>query len=97
MMKKYKTGGYSELIEKVEITRETSKSVWIIESWQTHNIPSQARKRSESTNFFDTWDEAYMYIYQQASKVKIVKEKALAEAKNHLEKIRDMKLNKESE
>ena len=90
MIKKYKTGGYIKLIEEVECFKETAKSVWFS---RNKEVLEHCRKRSTYINFFDTWDEAYQHIYQQA----VVKEKALAEAKNYLEKIRDMKFNKESE
>jgi len=96
LMKKYKTGGYRELIQEVEITKETDKSVWVIRGFMTQKVGSQARKRSESTNFFDTWDEAYDYIYREAVEDAMNKVKASDNAKNYLEKIRDMKFNRES-
>lgn len=53
-MIKYKTGGYKEDIEAVEIERETESSVWI-----------GVRRHGKSTNWYkyhDTWEEARTYL-----------------------------------
>jgi len=58
-MIKYKAGRWSkELIEAVEITKETEYNVWFKQD--------RHQKRSSGTNFFDTWKEAHEYLIQKA-------------------------------
>jgi len=97
MIKKYKTGGWKKLIETVECFKETDKNVWLGINPRTQKLFNQYRKRSMDINFFDTWEKAYQYIYRKAIEDAANKVKASDNAKNYLEKIRDMKFNKESE
>ena len=85
MIKKYKTGGYIKLIEEVDCFKETAASVWLDINPMNKEVFSQYRKRSESTNFFDTWEEAYQYIYTNAVHTVTRKIKELNQAKKDLE------------
>ncbi len=61
-MKKYKTGGYTELIKEVEIIRETEKSVFIKrETWKGIKNVREA-KRGNYLNYFDTAKEAKEFL-----------------------------------
>jgi len=54
-MEKYRTGGWGKnLIEQVEVEKETEASVWI--------KGRRNAKRTEYYNYFDTWDEAKLYL-----------------------------------
>jgi hypothetical protein len=64
-MKKYRTGGWGkELIEEVEVERETEQCVWI-KRYPTSKEASRHAKRSSYDNFFDTWEEAHAYLREQ--------------------------------
>ena len=56
MMYKYLVGGHREQIEKVEITRESDKSIWIKVS---DDKERQEKKRSRNGDYYDTWQEAH--------------------------------------
>ena len=65
-MKKYKTGGYGELIEEVEIVRETEKSVFVkdLYGFNTGRVSREA-KRCSYSNYFDTMKEAKDFLKQR--------------------------------
>ena len=65
-MIKYKTLGYFPEIKKVEIERESKKSVWIKSRDSSVN---RAAKRSSSINYWDTIEEAKKDIIDQNKKI----------------------------
>lgn len=59
-MKKYKTEQYGiDKIIAIEVDRESEHSVWI--GKRRHN------KKSDYTNFFDTWKEAHALLLERAN------------------------------
>lgn len=79
-MKMYKTGGWKELIEVVEPTKVTEKSVWLANGRGT--------KRSNYGNYWDTMEEAKEHLKEkykmmiESAERKIEKAKADLEALN---------------
>jgi hypothetical protein len=77
-MKIYKTDGWKELIEEIEATKVTEKTVWLSNG--------RSAKRSKYANYWDTIEEAKEYLeakYKRmikASESKITKAKADLEA-----------------
>jgi len=68
-VKKYKTGYCQDkLIDKVEIIRETDKSVFIERYWFGKKIVVRESKRSECDNYFNTWKEAHKYLMEKAER-----------------------------
>ena len=53
-MKVYKTDGWKELIEEIEATKVTEKTVWL-----SHG---RSAKRSNYINYWDTIEEAKEYL-----------------------------------
>lgn len=68
----YKTTIFDEIV-KVVVERETKASVWIKEVAGAN----QYRKRCDSWNFFDTFEEAKCYLIDKY-------EKAIAQLENQL-------------
>ena len=60
-MVKYKTGRDNE-INKVEVIRETTKSVFL----QWGSGETREAKRGPFTDYFDTWNEAWQYLKERA-------------------------------
>jgi hypothetical protein len=62
-MKKYKTvSNVKNLIEEVEVERETELCVWVwVTRWGGREL-ARAAKRSSYENYFDTWDEARDFL-----------------------------------
>lgn len=58
-MIKYKTCGFSDRIDEVEIARETKSSLWII---SLNGHARRASKISRYDNYHDTWKEAKDYL-----------------------------------
>ena len=83
-MKKYRTGGYSKnLIQEVEIVRETEKQVVI----RSHNGSERREaKRSDYQNYFDDWQSAKDFLLNNAEKkvdgIKMQLERARGELGN---------------
>jgi hypothetical protein len=79
-MKMYKTGGWKELIEVVEPTKVTEKSVWLSNG--------RSAKRSNYGNYWDTMEEAKKHLKEKYNRMiesnerKIEKTKADLEALN---------------
>ena len=80
----YKTGGFNEIIEEVEIFRETDS--FVIIKLQNGRERRDA-KRSNYANYFKTKKEAYDFVLEKALKNKDHFEKALSSATNRLNEI----------
>lgn len=68
----YKTGSYLKLIEPIEVTRVTDKSIWRINSFNGKEECS--RRKGSYHKYWDTYMEAKNYLIITAEeKVKIFK------------------------
>jgi hypothetical protein len=82
-MIKFKTGGGRNLIEPVEVEKETASSVWI--NGRRNN------KRSGYDSYFDTWEEAKAYLLEQAERKVAGRRRSLEAANGELGNIRGLK------
>ncbi len=78
-MKMYKTGGWKELIEIVEVTKVTDKSIWIGER--------RTAKRSNYANYWDTIEEAKEHLKEKYEQKIKVAERKIEKAKNDLKEL----------
>ncbi len=76
-MKVYKTGGYKELIEEIEVIKVTEKSVWLSNG--------RSAKRSKYTNYWDSLKEAKEHLKEKYKRVIKASESKIAKAKANLE------------
>jgi hypothetical protein len=76
-MKMYKTGGYKELIEVVEPTKVTEKSVWLSNG--------RSAKRSNYGNYWDTMEEAKEHLKEKYNRMIESAERKIERAKADLE------------
>ena len=76
-MKVYKTGGWKELIEEIEATKVTEKSVWLSNG--------RSAKRSNYANYWDTIEEAKEYLKEKYNGMINSAEKKIEKAKTDLE------------
>lgn len=76
-MKIYKTGGYKELIEEIEATKVTEKSVWLSNG--------RSAKRSNYANYWDTIEEAKEHLKEKYNRMINSAEKKIEKAKTDLE------------
>ena len=78
-MKMYKTGGWKELIEVVEPTKVTDKSVWLSNG--------RSAKRSNYDNYWDTIEEAKEHLKEKYNRIINSAEKKIEKAKADLESL----------
>lgn len=64
-MKKYITGGYSELIEVVEIEKESEHTIWYVDK---KGFGQSCRKKSTYSQVWDSYDEAKQYLLDKENK-----------------------------
>ena len=76
-MKMYKTGGWKELIEVVEPTKVTEKSVWLANG--------RSAKRSNYGNYWDTLEEAKEHLTEKYNRMIESSERKIEKAKADLE------------
>ena len=76
-MKMYKTEGWKELIEEVEVIRATEKSVWLAKG--------RYAKKSNHGNHWNTIEEAKAHLKEKYNKEIQSAEKQIEKAKAHLE------------
>lgn len=76
-MKVYKTGGYKELIEEIEATKVTEKSVWLSNG--------RSAKRSNYANYWDTIEEAKEHLEAKYKRMIKASESKIEKAKSNLE------------
>lgn len=58
-MKKFKTRGFRPSIQEIEVYKETEASVWF--------NGRRYSKRTSYDNYFDTWDEAFAFLIDEAA------------------------------
>lgn len=76
-MKVYKTDGWKELIEVIEATKVTEKSVWLSNG--------RSAKRSNYVNYWDTIEEAKEHLKEKYNRRINSAEKRIEKAKADLE------------
>lgn len=82
-MKKYKAQGYIfARIDEVNVERETASSVWI--------GGRRYLKISGYESFFDTWEEAHIYLVGEAQNKVDLARRVLDKKCSELEKLRSM-------
>ena len=85
MITKYVTGSYSfraDLIEPVEIERETKKCVWV--------KGRRSSKKSGSEVYHDTWYDAHNYLFSKAQRKLDRASRGLQFATANVEKIKNL-------
>ena len=84
MAKWYKTGGYKNLIQEVEVVKETNKFVTVLQEKFTLSdrpveyIERRSAKRSSYDNYFKTYHEAYEFLKDRRIRAKEAAEHRLA-------------------
>ena len=79
-MTMYKTGGWIELIEVVEPTKVTEKSVWLANG--------RSVKRSNYGNYWDTMEEAKEHLKEKYNRIIESAERKIEKAKTDLESLK---------
>ena len=68
-MERYRTGGWKKEIEMVEIVKETNASVFMErEKMSGEKELVRNAKRSQYTNYFNTWKEAHDFLIAEKRK-----------------------------
>lgn len=76
-MKVYKTGGWKDLIEEIEATKVTEKTVWLSNG--------RSAKRSNYANYWDTIEEAKEHLEEKYKGMIKNAETKIEKAKSDLE------------
>lgn len=76
-MKVYKTEGWKELIEEIEATKVTEKTVWLSNG--------RIAKRSNYSNYWDTMEEAKEHLEAKNKRIIKASESKIEKAKADLE------------
>ena len=92
---KFKTGYSADNIERVEVLRETAQCVYL-PSHCPGKTERRDAKRSEYTQYHDTWAEARAYLMQKAQTAVIAARRNLELANARLGNIKGMKPPKET-
>ena len=66
----YRTGGCPDVIQRLEVVKETEKQIVVLEHWtsydgKTNVNESRNAKRSDYHNFFDTFEQAKAFLMAQ--------------------------------
>jgi hypothetical protein len=80
-------------IEPVEVVRETKSQVVLLRKGIVQTERREA-KRSEYSNWFDTWEEAHAFLIERAEAEVQALRGQLEQAKGRLGNIKGMKPNK---
>ena len=59
-MKYYKTGSYGKLIKEIEVTKETTKCIYIVNEY--NGKEERVMKLGSYSNYFKTFDEAKQFL-----------------------------------
>ncbi len=86
-MIKYRTG--YEKIEAIEVLRETEKCVYLPDT--KYRAEHKELKRSEWTNWFDSWEEAHAFLVAEAEDKVSVARSRVEILKGRLGQIKGMK------
>jgi hypothetical protein len=92
---RYYTGSYGKPIVEVECSRETAKSVWVLEkSWTMRGGYSGSpveRRREKAPDFHDTWEAAHAYLMEKAAAKLEWARRELERAQGHFGNIKGMR------
>jgi hypothetical protein len=86
---RYYTGGWQKAIEPVDCTRETTKSVWVLEKpWRFDGAsnPPVERRHERAGAYHNTWAEAKAHLIEVATNEVVYAREALKTAENILAK-----------
>jgi poly(3-hydroxyalkanoate) synthetase len=84
MITKFRTGGFGrQLIEAVEVERETDSSVWI--------KGNRNAKITSYHKYWDSWEEAHAYLLERADRSLQDARRALERAQGEYGNIKGMK------
>ena len=93
MIVKWRTGGFRELIARVECVRETSKTVVVtdVSVWGGTKRERKALKHSDSWQYHDTWADAKAYLVTCARREVDAYKERLHSARSRLSQIESLK------
>ena len=65
-MKKYHTGYDNASVSEVEVIREKQRCVYVAaKTFKGVEVEHRRAKRSDGSNYFDTWGQAHAYLLEQ--------------------------------
>jgi hypothetical protein len=93
---RYCTSGWRRQIEPVECTRDTGKSVWVLERpfsmfKAEKQRPPVERRRAKVPDFHDTWEEAHAYLLGRAEVALVAARRSLQIAQDAYGNVKGMK------
>jgi hypothetical protein len=90
---KFKTGGINGGIERVEVIRETEACVYVpTQGWsRTGKGERREAKRSDWTQYHDTWADAHAYLMGKAQSCVDSARRELEQANGRLGNVKGMK------
>lgn len=91
-MIQYRTGGFSAggQIIPVEVVREMTKQLIVLEEWNGKKHENRVAKMSEYHQYHYTWEEAHNYLVSKAEKSVEYAKRQYEYAQGQLEKIKNM-------
>jgi hypothetical protein len=95
MIKYEACSGSYPTIERIEVTRETEKCVWIrVFGWEDESREEKRLKVNSWRPVFDTWEQAHNWIITKAIEKIEDAQRQLMYAEADYEKVKKMKENK---
>ena len=93
---RYKTSRWREReIERLECTRETDKTLWVMEKWfftpDEKAVERQRRKDTTGEHYHETWEDAHKWLLESAEAAVIAARRNLEVANSTLSNIKGMK------
>lgn len=90
---RYKTSRWADnKIERLECTRETDKTLWVLERWMdTAPVERQRRKDTSGEHYHETWEAAHKWLLESAEAAVIAARRNLEVANSKLGNIKGMK------
>lgn len=99
MLIRFRTNYSEDVIEKVEVIRETKEFVYVPSRPMSKLQKAERReaKRSDFYNYHDTWEDAHSFLLERAeARVEGARER-LERAQSHLESVKGIRQEVESE
>lgn len=88
---KWKTERYNRSsIVRIECTRETEHTVWMMGRWGKKNKENKAAKISDWGRYHDSWAQAHAYLLEKAERSLVYAQKALEDAHEELRKVESL-------
>ncbi len=89
---RYKTSRWDDRkIERLECTRETDKTLWVLETWTGKTKERQRRKDTSGEHYHETWEAAHKWLLESAEANVIAARRHLELAHAKLGNIKGMK------